>query len=331
MQDKDIESVLQSVGPREKPPAEVEAAVREGLRLEWRAMVGERQGLRRRRTGLALAAGLAIAAIGGWFALPGTSGEDLGRIAVASESLRVKSGLFSGWAVAEAGHALKAGEALETGPAGHGALSLAGGLSARLDAGTRVTLASATELVLDRGALYIDAGPDPSASTRLDVTTPSGSVSHVGTQYEVRLLGSGVRLRVREGRVEWKSKAGAVAEGRGGEQLTIAGNGSVTREETALSGDSWNWIGAATPGLELEGLRLSEFLDWAARELGSEIRFDRSETVREVESIVLHGSISGLTPQQALAAVLATTRVRAAVSTGLIVVYGSQAAARSVD
>lgn len=333
MQDQDIERVLQSAGAREKPPAEVERAVREGVRAEWRAMVGQGRDLRRRRIGFALAAGLAVAAVGAWVALPqpGESAASLGRIALAADGLRVKNGFFGGWETAGAGRSLTTGDVLETGPAGRGALELAGGVSARLDGGTRVTLAGATELVLDRGALYIDAGTEPATAARLDVTTPAGRVRHVGTQYEVRLTGSGVRLRVREGRVEWKSRAGAVAQGRGGEQLSIAENGSVARAETALHGESWAWVEATTPGIELEGLRLSDFLAWAARELGCEVSFDRPETAREAESIVLHGSVSGLTPGQALEAVLATTRVRASVSNGLIAVSGPTASSNAAE
>jgi ferric-dicitrate binding protein FerR (iron transport regulator) len=253
---------------------------------------------------------------------PGDPAESPGRIAIAAEGLRVKTGFFGGWGRAEAGQMLTAGDIVDSGSGGRGALALANGVTARLDGETRVTLASAAELILARGALYIDAGAESATAARLDVMTPSGTVHHVGTQYEVRLLGSGVRLRVREGRVEWKSTAGAVVQGRVGEQLTIAADGSVAREPTALYGDSWAWIEAATPGIELEGLQLTDFLDWAARELGREVRFDRPETEHEAKSIALHGSISGLTPEQALAAVLNTTRVRATISDGLIAVTG---------
>jgi len=333
MHDNDIESLLKSAGAREKPPPEIEHSVHEGLRAEWRAIVNERRGLRRRRIGFALAAGLVSAAIGVWVAMPyrGDAGGVIASVAIAGEGLQVKTGLLGGWEPVASGRSLRTGDVIDSGPSGLGALALAGGVSARLDADTRVTLASATELVLDRGALYIDAGREPSPEKRLDVATPSGTVRHVGTQYEVRLIGSGVRLRVREGRVEWTSSAGALAEGSGGEQLTIADDGSVERQETARYGDSWAWIGAATPGLELEGLRLSEFLAWAAREQGREVRFDRPETERETESIVLHGSVSGLTPEQALKAVLATTRVRATVSAGLITVSGPEVSAPPTD
>ena len=64
MHDDDIERVLKSAGAREKPPVEVERAVREGLRTEWRAMLDTRRVRQRRFTALALAAGVAAAVIG---------------------------------------------------------------------------------------------------------------------------------------------------------------------------------------------------------------------------------------------------------------------------
>lgn len=331
--DQDIAEVLKAAGSREKPPAAVEQAVRDGLRAEWRELMAESHRIRRRRTGLALAAGLAVAAVGAWFAAPqlGGLGDEFGRVALASGDVHIKTGFFSVWSPAAADQVVRTGQAVETGADGHAALALPGGVSVRLDAGTRANLASATEIVLERGALYVDAGPASATAASLNVATPAGLVRHVGTQYEVRLLGSDVRLRVREGRVEWQSKAGAVEQGHGGEQLTIAGDGSVEREDAELYGDSWGWIEAAAPGIDIEGMRLSDFFAWAARELGREVRFNRPETAREVESIVLHGSVRGLTPGQALDAVLATTRIHASISAGQIAVSGADDTAETAD
>ena len=332
-QDQDIAGVLKAAGSREKPPAAVEQAVRDGLRAEWRELVAESRRIRRRRAGLALAAGLAVAAVGAWFASPqpGSRGDEFGTVTLASGDVHIKSGFFSAWSPATADQLVKTGQVVETGVDSHAALRLPGGVSVRLDAGTRANLASATEIVLKRGALYVDAGPASATAASLDVATPAGLVRHVGTQYEVRLVGSDVRLRVREGRVEWQSKAGTIERGRGGEQLTIAGDGSVEREGTELYGESWGWIEAAAPGIDIEGLRLSDFFAWAARELGREVSYDRPETAREAESIVLHGSVRGLAPEQALNAVLATTRVHASISAGLIAVSGVGDFAETAD
>ena len=82
--------------------------------------------------------------------------------------------------------------------------------------------------MIERGALYVDAGTGAPGDSRLAIETPAGILLHVGTQYEVRLDGSDVRVRVREGRVEWQSKSGAVERGDAGEQFTIAADGAVS-------------------------------------------------------------------------------------------------------
>lgn len=322
MNDADIERVLSSAGPREKPPVEIERAVHDSLRAEWRAVVAEGHRHGRRRMGFALAAGILAAAVGVWVAMPRPAGpaDIVATLALAAGEVRVRSGWLDGWGAVASGQALASGQTLQTGSAGRGVLTLPGGVSARMDHDTRILLAGGDQVVLERGALYVDAGPSPSPAAPLDVVTPAGSLRHVGTQYEVRLLDSGVRLRVREGRVEWQVRNGAVEHSGSGEQLTISNDGSVARAMTPLYGESWDWIAAATPAIEIEGLPLAEFLSWAARELGREVVYATSGTESDVAEIVVHGSIAGLTPLQALDAVLATTSVRADVIDSRIVV-----------
>jgi hypothetical protein len=323
MIDDDIEQLLISAGAREKPPAELEREVREGLHTEWRGIVADKRRHARRRTGFALAAGVLAAAVGVWVAAPPSEPAQLvGTLTVAAGDVQVTRGFFDGWKPIAAGEPLLAGQSLETGSAGRSALTLPGRVSARMDHDTRLTLASAGEIELERGALYVDAGNRTAVDTRLDVMTPSGSVRHVGTQYEVRLVGSAVRLRVREGRVEWQSKDGSREQSLAGEQLTIAENGAVRRQPAPTYGENWNWVAEAAPGINIEGLLLADFLNWAGRELGREILYDRPETAEDAATILLHGSISGLTPVEALEAVLATTHLRAVVGDRGVVVQG---------
>lgn len=318
--DEDIARVMKAAGPREKPPAEIERALRESLRGEWRAVVAERQG-RRRRTALAVAAGVMAASVGTWLVVADLGGppQAVGTVALADGELRVKSGRLGRWDPASGGQPVAVGQVLATGPAGRGALELAGGTSARLDHGTVVRVAAADRLVIDRGAIYVDAGADSAGAAPLEIVTPAGSVRHLGTQYEVRLVDSVVRLRIREGRVLWNSDDGT-ATGAAGEQLTIAPGGGVERGRVALFGEAWDWAAAAAPAIELDGLPLGEFLDWAARELGRRVEYDTPEVAREAGSVVLHGSVTGLTPAEALATVFATTRMQAVLEEGRILV-----------
>lgn len=313
----DIERLLKAAGPREKPPAEIERQLRENLRLEWRAVVAERRG--RRRTAYALAAGVMAAAIGAWIAVPQITApaQAVGTIVQATGELRVRSGWLGRWQVAGNGRTVSEGEILATGPSARGALALAGGISARLDQDTQLRVAAAERLVIDRGAVYVDAGVDAATAAPLEIDTPAGSVRHLGTQYEVRVLDGGLRLRVREGRVEWRSGA-ASATGLAGEELTIGGDGSIGRRQVAIHGEAWDWALEAAPAIDIEGLPLTGFLDWAARELGCRIEYATPAIEQETAGVILHGSVAGLPPARALEAVFATTRMRAEVSEGRI-------------
>jgi ferric-dicitrate binding protein FerR (iron transport regulator) len=323
----DIERVLKAAGRREPVPAAIERAAREHLRQEWRAVVAERQGARRRTTVLAMAASVAAAVVGLWLVASqsGTGAGPVGTMAVAQNEVRVRGGWLSGWEPASAGLALESGQSLETGADGRAGISLPGIASVRLDHGTRVRLAAADRLIIERGALYVDAGLERPGESRLLVETPAGVVRHVGTQYEVRVDGPAVRLRVREGHVEWRSRSGAVENGRAGEQITIAANGDVARQATPSYGETWEWIGSTTPAIAIEGRPLAQFLAWAGRELGREVVFATPDVRREAASILVHGSVDGLTPREALDAVLATTSVRGQLDEGQIVVSGGSA------
>lgn len=333
MNDEDIERVLKSAGSRERPPLAIERKVRGRLRAEWLAVVAGKRRDRRRQTSFALAAGILAAAIGVWIAAPRLDGpiDTVATMTLAAGEVRVSSGWFSAWHEVTAGQTLAVGQALKTGPSGRGALALPGGVSARLDHDTVLNISGADELTLERGALYVDAGPIASPSSRLAVITPSGSVRHVGTQYEVRLVPAGVRLRVREGRVEWHARTGRIEQSGIGEQLMIAGDGTVERQAMPLYGEDWDWAAATAPGIEIEGLPLARFLSWAGRELGREIVYATPATAADVADIVVHGSIAGLTPGQALQAVLATTSVRGVITDGRIIVGGDGPAPHPAD
>jgi|SRR5688572_8060587 len=324
MNDLDLEKVLKSAGLREKPPADVERAVLEHLRGEWRETVAQRGRRSRQRTGFALAAGLLAAAIGVWVIAPRFSDAPVAVASVtfAADDVRRTSGWLDRWHVVAPGQALLAGQTIETGAAGRGALALAGGVTARVDRDSRLLVVAADRLVLERGTIYVDSGPASTARLPLEVVTPRGTARHVGTQYEVRLLETGVRVSVRDGIVEWRSGDGNVERSASGEQLTITLDGRVEREAVSGYGPMWDWTLRAAPPIDIEGMPLSQFLAWAARETGREITYVSPDIEGEAAGIVVHGSIAGLTPPEALHAVLATTSVRAQVSGGSLVVDG---------
>jgi ferric-dicitrate binding protein FerR (iron transport regulator) len=141
------------------------------------------------------------------------------------------------------------------------------------------------------------------------VETSRGTFQHLGTQFQVRAApGQGpVAVSVREGRVI-VGRAGDQREAPAGERLTLLADGSVITAAVAPDADEWRWIGAVTPPLSLEGRSLADFLAWAARETGHRLEFASTADRAAAAGVRLSGSVEGLAPDEALPAVVATTR-----------------------
>ena len=81
-------------------------------------------------------------------------------------------------------------------------------------------------------------------------------------------------------------------------------DGSIERRRLPRWDPSWLWVLGAAPPLEIDGQTLGVFLDWLERETGWTIEIE--STRRGLRDIRLSGSIEGLRPDQAPAAVLPT-------------------------
>jgi ferric-dicitrate binding protein FerR (iron transport regulator) len=309
----DIARLLAKVGARAQPPGAAAADVRAALEAEWRRTVASRQ-QRRRYTGWAAAAGIAVAAIGSWVARPlylpepatvATLTRVVGVVQV--ESSRDQ------WASLAAGSTVKSGAVLRTGDHGRAALDLANGVQVRLDSGTQLAFNDPQEAVLEQGAVYVDSGTGPGQESAAFVLgTPAGNVRHLGTQYEARLEGGVLHVGIREGSIEVSGRRASVV-GSAGEVLAID-DGRVTRAALAPNASAWDWVADVTPPFSIQGRTVDEFLAWAGRETGRRVVYASAEAERLAKSVTLNGSVEEMPPQQAVAAVLATTSLETAVT-----------------
>jgi ferric-dicitrate binding protein FerR (iron transport regulator) len=302
-----IGQLVRLAGRRPMPDDAQMARARAAALAEWSRLVERRSRSSRAwvLTAAALAAGAAAIAV--WLSarhqpVP-VSPREIATVERLTGTLLVTSAGQSSRSGAVAAR-IGAGDRLETLDAGRAAFSLDGGISIRLDRGTTAALIDAATLELERGAVYVDTGTGYRGAG-LRVITPLGVVRHVGTQFEVRLEVAAIRVRVREGEValdaaghEWTSGAG--------ESLLFAGGRGPERLGIATSGPEWNWIGEIARPFRLEGATVRSFLDWVSRESGWRWEYADPAMRARVDGIVLHGSIDGLLPEEALAAVLPT-------------------------
>lgn len=307
-----VQGLLREMAPEAEPSAAVRERIRQAVAAEWRAAVAPVRASRGwQRPAVALAAGLAVTAVALGVLQLGAPTEAASVATLTRLSGPVEIGVNSDWQPVTAGQLLRVGQQLVTGPQGKAALTLPRGATLRLDVNTRIALAGIDRVVVERGAVYLDAGSRPAAGPGLQIDSAFGSTRHLGTQYEVRVSPAEEQVSVREGRVELSgaTKSSSTVVVQAGEQLVIGSSGAVARRAVDRRDARWNWIADVTPPYAIEDRRLAEFLTWVCRETGRELAFNSPEVDATAQSIILRGSVAGLSPNEALAAVMATTNL----------------------
>jgi hypothetical protein len=307
--ESDLASLLRVVGPRVEPPQGMQREVRSALQAEWESVVRQRRVRRTRVAGWALVAGLFAAAVGLWFAGPpfvAAPPETIGTVLRVAGEVRAKGAADSAVRSLAAGETLHPGDELTIGT-GAAAIELEHGIAVRLDMNTRLTFAQ-ERLVLKEGAAYVEAG---AGASPWPIETPLGTVRHLGTRYEVRLIDGALRVSVREGRVETFVRLRNTRYlTAAGERLAVFASGEVAREDVASCGPQWDWTGRTVAPLVIDRRPLTEFVAAVGRELGCEIVFANPAAETEARAVVLRGNPVDLPPRDALAAVLSTTRLK---------------------
>jgi len=299
-----IESLLRRAGPRSEPPVDAYHQVHAAAFDAFRAKTARRRGRQRVLwAGAAAAAVFAIALMFQWTP-PMSVPSELARIERMTGGVEAATG--EAWrALGEARTPLTTGMKLRTLTGGRVALALAGGGSLRLDAETEVMLDAPGRIYVRHGTIYVDSGARPGA-TRLQIVTPAGTARDIGTQFELQVAGSALRLRVREGSVSI-DRGGQSLTGGAGEQIAIDALGGISRDVIEPAAASWQWAESIAPTPDMDGRPAAELIAWAARETGRELRYVSPNAEQRASSVILHGNIRNLTPLAALEAMLATT------------------------
>ena len=313
-----IARLVRGAGPRPAVPPEREHRVRDAAHAAWRRSISSG----RRRRSIAWSA-VPRAAAGVWAVLisPGVR-QRLRPAPPGSIATLERADGSVGWpdrASPSVGAALDAETGIETGADGRVAVRLDGGASVRFDVATRARLVSGTEVLLDRGTLYVDTGADGGAGASVTIRTALGTVRDVGTQFQVRVSDDTVRLSVREG-IASLERQGLSHEAPSGMQLTARAGAGVTTHALPPSGPEWDCIQEAAPPFELEGRRLSEYLHWIGRETGLRIDYADPSIPAGAPAIVLHGTVQGLRPDETLEAVLPTCGLRHRLEGGSLII-----------
>lgn len=308
LSDEALASLLENVDVRPKPPVEMEQAVFEHSRAQWRAMQAARK---RRKTYryFAAAAVLVLTLLikpvffsglpdGGASLALGTVSNLKGLVYVVREGRRET--------LANASEALYAGESIIASADSGLSIRWAAGSSVRVDQNSELLLSSAAELGLVSGRVYVDVPLLPSGQPAPDlaVATQFGLVSHIGTQFMVSSDAEAVQVLVREGSVSVSNDQQTVVAAAGN-QLTLDSVDSISRDTVPVFGSQWQWAEQLAPVFEVDGLPLFEVLNRISRETGKPILYDSADAQRIATSTIMHGNIDE-DPSNALELVLQT-------------------------
>ena len=314
----ELGQLIARAGARPQPPPDMEADVREAVYTAWRDETARRSWARRWSLGLAAAAAALVAGIG-WHLGPGAEAPPsvtVGAVQRAAGEVSVQWTDGTLHAVSDDATILRVGDGLTTGVDGGARVRFTSMIELRVAPKSRVWVLATDRLRLESGAIFIDSRSRPQA---LVIETPSGSVSHVGTRYQVLVGADATTVLVREGQVSLGTATTQVIA-RAEEKVVLSAGGRIAHSTIPIYGAEWRWADALAEPLQIDGVALSEFLEWVAVETGRTLAFASEDAQSAARSTTLHGSIEGMSPDEALHAVLTTTDLSAdMVASNLIV------------
>lgn len=218
---------------------------------------------------------------------------------------------------------IRVGSVLRTEPTMRTSVQLVNGIDIRVDINSEIAFEEVDAIALRAGALFVDSGAAVGPERSIDIRTVLGTVRDIGTRFEVRLTADdALRVRVRDGLVRVTTAATSENGERATELLALA-DGAIRRAATPLSGPDWDWVTLAAPPFDLDGKTLAEFLAWVAREGGWDVRFENGQLAVSASTIVISGSVEGLTPDEALRSVLATCGLSHRINGNVVTITGS--------
>lgn len=304
-----LEDLLRQAEPRPVPaPGDVTSA-REAVRDEWLAVAGRRKA-RRRAAGFAVAATLVIGVFAAINVLrvPAVDAVQVATIEKSFGSVHML-GAQDELSPTDDLAKLMSGQTIVTGDDAGLAIAWGRGGSLRVDQHTRIRFENERDVLLEHGRIYYDSkntlitGIDAGVVSEFRVLTEHGEVRHIGTQYMTESNADGLVVSVREGRVaiDGFNHGKTVPAGY---QARLVGQQQQPLLSIRRSGPAWDWIERTTPAADVDGKTLYEFLVWASREMGLELRFEGdAETV--AHDAILKGRID-TEPAEALRLRVAT-------------------------
>ena len=305
--------LLHLAGPRVTAPADRAERVRSTVHSAWQTRTRHRANRRRGLLAIAwLGATASVAIIGSGALVERTTlplGDPVAVVEQIDGSLQIRPE-----------HTVRIGEWVETGRDSRLALRFGDAVSVRLDIRSRVRALSPNAIELTAGAVYVDTELEHGG---FEVRTPLATARDLGTQFEVRLIDASLRLRVRTGVVRLSDRTRSIS-GNPGTEIMLSASEASSRQ-IAVHGPEWEWTARLSPPLATQGMSLATFLARMAREQGWTVEYSDAEMSRRAARTILHGSLGGVAPLEAVEVAIVTSGLRHRFDNGSLIVLPADA------
>ena len=302
-----VEALLQRAAPRPVPPEADERLVRDAVRAEW-TEVTRRRSARRRYMTAGIAAAVVLAATAGFNALrlSGIAPVEVATIAKSHGSIYVRGG--EGDATAGVRNSIVTGQTISTAGDAAAGLEWSGGGSLRIDENTRIEFISGTEVYLHSGRVYFDSATGASNAV-LNVATPHGNVTNLGTQFMIGSDARSLTVSVRDGQVRIDGRYHDETA-HDGQRLVFTGSARPVYTNIRGTEPEWRWLEEVSPGVEIDRRPIHVFLEWVGSETGYEVEYADGEAERLARTEELRGVLRG-SPRSELERRMATAGMEA--------------------
>jgi ferric-dicitrate binding protein FerR (iron transport regulator) len=311
--------LLRLAGAPADPPAERSARVREVVHREW--LVGRRRRVVRRGAVIALLGVAASLVTAVWMNRPHSVAPPGNRVVAIGQRIQgrpliLRQSQHPGTPQPlTASSSVYPGDLIQTDDMSRAALLAADGSSVRIDRASRLRFLEPAVIEVIAGGAYVATS---NGSRGFVVRTAMGAVRDLGTQFEVRLTASSLRIRVRSGAVELGRDA-TITTAEAGTEAMVTSTGVAVRRLPAY-GPEWAWTTDVAPPFAIEGRSLRAFLEHLAGEEGWILQYANAGVAEAAGRTILHGSVEGLQAEQALGVALATSGLQYRLRAGELLV-----------
>lgn len=288
MNDEQLEQLLKASGARPQPSVSAAEDIRRATESAWLEAVAEHK--RRARWGAwRWASAAMIALVCGGIAFTTLTDRPLVSQQVLAHAVYARGDYWLNGRVGALNTPIAAGDTIGTGDNGTTTLQLSNATTLTLAPGSELKFNGYAQLQLLTGKLYVDS---PGENTSIEITTPWGKIEDIGTQFEVSVDKSELRVAMREGKVKMSlANSTHLAQFNNGLGDVISVDSSLQINRTTLASDDehWNWMLPALTPIDLEGLSVHQLMLWASRTMGKPVIYDSPDTEERAKRIHLSG------------------------------------------